>query len=139
PQKAVPYLFSSILASDFMANRVTAIIDKPNQDGDNVIEITLGDGSTFPAVIDLGAAQVLVEILQQRLVLWAHESAKNLAFPQLDVIDVDIAHEGPGAQLMVSSAQTGRWVLVMTDEVLRKAQHELGRVSTWRFGPQTKQ
>jgi hypothetical protein len=60
-------------------NRVTSILPEPNQDGDNVIGITLGDGSTFDVAIDLGAAQQLVEILQRRLVRWADESAKNCA------------------------------------------------------------
>src|SRR5258708_3679617 len=119
-------------------NRVTSILPEPNQDGDNVIGITLGDGSTFDVAIDLGAAQQLVEILQQRLVRWAHESAKNLSFPQFEVTDADVAHKGPGAQLMVSSVQIGRWVLLMTDDVLRKAQREIGRVVTYRSGPQSK-
>jgi hypothetical protein len=122
-----------------MANRVTSILPEPNKDGDNVIGITLGDGSTFDAVIDLSGAQKLVEILQRRLVLWASESAKNLRFPQTDVIDVDVAHKGPGAQLMVTTSQIGSLVLLMRDDVLRKALLEIGRVLTYRSGPQTKQ
>ena len=122
-----------------MANRVTAIIDNPNQDGDNVIEITLGDGSTFPAAIDLSAAQVLVGILQQRLVRWAHESAKTLRFPEYQIVDAAVAHEGPGAQLMVTTSQIGFVVLSMSDEVLLKAQREIGRVVTYRSAPQKMQ
>jgi hypothetical protein len=48
-------------------NRVTSILPEPNADGDNVIGITLGDGSTFDVTIDSTAAQTLVEILQRRL------------------------------------------------------------------------
>jgi hypothetical protein len=48
-------------------NRVTSILPEPNADGDNVIGITLGDGSTFDVAIDSAAAQTLVKILQRRL------------------------------------------------------------------------
>jgi hypothetical protein len=119
-------------------NRVTSILPEPNSDGDNVIGITLGDGSTFDVAIDLGAAQQLVEILQRRLVRWAHESAQNLRLPQIEAIDASVVHEGPGAQLMVSTSQMGYLVLRMHDDVLRKAQHELDRVVTYRSGPQSK-
>jgi hypothetical protein len=122
-----------------MANRVTAIIDKPNQDGDNVIEITLGDGSTFSAVIDLAAAQVLVEILQQRLVRWGHESARNLRFPEYEIIDANVLHQGPAAQLTLTTTQIGAVALLMSDDVLRKTRHELDRVLTYRSGPQKMQ
>jgi len=120
-------------------NRVTAVDPEPNKEGDSRIEITCANGSIIDVAIDVATAQFLVAILQQQLVRWAHESAKNLRFPELEVIDVDVAHAGPGAQLMVSNAQTGRWVLQMSDDVLRKAQLELRRVLTWRFGPQSKQ
>jgi hypothetical protein len=119
-------------------NRVTSILPEPNQDGDNVIGITLGDGSTFDVTIDLEWSQRLVETLQQRLVRWADESVKNLSFPQLEIIDAGVAHAGPVAQLMVSSAQTGYWVLLMTDDVLRKAQQEIDRLVTYRSGPQSR-
>jgi hypothetical protein len=121
-----------------LKNRVTSILPESNSDGDNVIGITLGDGSTFDVAIDLGAAQQLVEILQRRLVRWANESAQNLRFPQLEVIDADVAHKGPGAKLMVSTSQVGCLVLLMSDNVLRKAQQEIGRVLTYRSGPQSK-
>jgi hypothetical protein len=119
-----------------MANRVTAVIDKPNKDGDNVIEITLGDGSTFSASIDLGMAQFLVGILQQRLVCWARESAKNLQFPEYEVIGANILHKGPATQLTVTTSQIGAVALLMSDDVLRKVQQEIGRVVTHRSGPQ---
>jgi hypothetical protein len=118
-------------------NRVTSILPEPNKDGDSVIGITLGDGSTFDVAIDLGAAQTLVEILQRRLVRWADESAKNLRLPQIEVIDAGVAHEGPGAHLMVTTSQIGSLVLLMSDDVLRKAQQEIGRVVTYRSGPQS--
>jgi hypothetical protein len=118
---------------------VTSVLAEPNKDGDNVIGITLGDGSTFDAVIDLGAAQQLVETLQRRLILWADESAKNLRFPQLEVTDAHVAHQGPAAQLILTTSQMGSLVLLMPDEVLRKAQREIDRVVTLRSGPKTKQ
>jgi len=121
-------------------NRVTAVDREQNTDGDNIIEVTLGDGSTFDVMIDLGAAQTLVEILQRRLVRWASESVKSLSLPQFEVVDVDVSHAGPEAQLMVHTAQIGSLVLRMPDDVLRKAQREIGRiVMTYRSGPQTKQ
>jgi len=122
-----------------VANKVVGVDPQPNEDGDNVIEVMLGDGSRFDAVIDLPAAQKLVEILQRRLVHWAHEAAENLRFPQSEVIDVAVSRPGQGSQLMVSTTQIGWWVLLMSDDVLRKAQREVDRLSTWRFGPQAKQ
>jgi hypothetical protein len=119
-------------------NRVTSVIDKPNEDGDNVIGITLGDGSGLDAVIDLGAAQVLVEILQRRLVHWASESAKNLSLPQFDVRDVAIAHQGPTVVLLVSTEQMGEVALRMPNDLVRKAHRELGRTVTYGSGPQSK-
>jgi hypothetical protein len=116
-------------------NRVIAVDREPNEDGDNVIEVILGDGSRFDASIDLGAAQKLVEILQQRLVRWASESAKNLRFPQLEVIDTGVSHAGQEAQLMVSTTQMGWLVLQMTEEVLQKAKDDLDRVLPWRGSP----
>jgi len=96
------------------------------------------DGSTIDVTIDVLAAQKLVEILQRRLVHWAHEASKNLRLPKSEVIDVALSNTSQGPQLMVSTAQTGWWVLVMSDAVVRKARRELDRVSTTRFDPQTK-
>ena len=104
-------------------NRVIAVDREPNEDGDNVIEVMLGDGSRFDASIDLGAAQKLVEILQQRLVRWASESATG------------VSHAGQEAQLMVSTTQMGWLVLQMTEEVLQKAKDDLDRVLPWRGSP----
>ena len=61
-------------------NRVTSIHETPNEDGNNVVGIELGDGSTFDAVIDLPVAQLLVEILQRRLVQWHTNQRKTLPF-----------------------------------------------------------
>jgi hypothetical protein len=119
-------------------NRVTRVQNKPNEDGDNVIGITLGDGSEFDAVIDLPAAQVLVEILQQRLVRWASESVKNLSLPSFDVLDVAIAHRGPEVALLVSTAQMGQVTFRMPNELVRKMHQELGRAVTYGSGPQSK-
>ena len=120
-------------------NRVTAIDIEPNKDGDNTMQVTCADGTAIEVTIDLPAAQKLVEILQRRLVHWADEAAKNLRFPQAEIIDVAVSHAGQGSQLMVSTTQIGWWVLLMSDDVLRKAQHEFDRLSTWRFGSQAKQ
>jgi hypothetical protein len=119
-------------------NRATSVQNKPNEDGDNVIGITLGDGSEFDAVIDLPAAQVLVEILQQRLVRWASESVKNLSLPSFDVLDVAIAHRGPEVALLVSTAQMGQVTFRMPNELVRKMHQELGRAVTYGSGPQSK-
>ena len=122
-----------------LANRVIGVDPKPNEDGDNVIKVILGDESRFDVAIDLGAAQMLVEILQRRLVLWAHKSAKNLRLPQFAITEIDVSHKGPDAQLMVTTSQIGVVVAVMSDELLRKARQETDRVLTYRSGPQTKQ
>ena len=119
-------------------NRVTSVQNKPNEDGDNVIGITLGDGSEFEAAIDLPAAQGLVEILQQRLVRWASESVKNLSLPSFDVLDVAIAHRGPEVALLVSTAQMGQVAFRMPNELVRKMHQELGRAVTYGSGPQSK-
>ena len=120
-------------------NRVIAVDREPNEDGDNVIEVMLGDGSRFDASIDLGAAQKLVEILQQRLVRWGHESARNLRFPEYEIIDANVLHQGPAAQLTLTTTQIGAVALLMSDDVLRKTRHELDRVLTYRSGPQKMQ
>jgi hypothetical protein len=119
-------------------NKVTSLLADPNEDGDNVIGITLGDGSTFDAVIDLAAAQTLVEILQRRLVRWAHESAKNLVLPEFDVTDIGIAHQGPGVALMVTTAQMGHVAFRMPGELVKKAHQEIGRVVTYGSGSKAK-
>jgi len=120
-------------------NRVTAVDSEPNEDGDNTMQVTCADGTAIDVTIDLGAAQKLVEILQRRLIHWAHEARENLRFPQSEVIDVAVSRPGQGSQLMVSTTQIGWWMLLMSDDVLRKAQRELDRLSGWRFGPQAKQ
>jgi hypothetical protein len=116
-------------------NRVTAVDSEPNEDGDNTMQVTCADGTAIDVTIDLGAAQKLVEILQRRLIHWAHEARENLRFPQSEVIDVAVSRPGQGSQLMVSTTQIGWWMLLMSDDVLRKAQRELDRLSGWRFGP----
>jgi hypothetical protein len=110
-------------------NRVTAVDSEPNQDGDNTMQVTCADGTAIDVTIDLGAAQKLVEILQQRLVHWAHEAPENLRFPQAEVIDVAVTRPGQEAQLMVSTTQIGWWVLIMSDDTLRKTQREVDRLS----------
>jgi len=122
-----------------LTSRVTSILPEPNEDGDNVIGITLGDGSTFDVAIDPAAAQRLVEILQRRLILLAHEAAKNLRFPEYKIIDANVLHRGPAAQLTLTTSQIGAVALLMSDVVLQKMQQEVGRVVAYRSGPQTKQ
>lgn len=121
-----------------LANRVIGVDPEPDEDGDNVIEVMLGDGSRFDAAIDLGTAQTLVEILQRRLILWAHKSAKNL-FPHYEIIDANVVHAGPEAQLILTTSEIGAVALRMSDEIQKKVQQEIGRVLTYRSGPQTKQ
>jgi hypothetical protein len=84
-------------------NRVTSILPEPNKEGDNVIGITLGDGSTFDVTIDLGAAQVLVEILQR---LTRHE-ARALMFPRFPVRSRETLHL-PGRQIRQRRALRAR-------------------------------
>jgi hypothetical protein len=119
-------------------NRVTGIDREPDSDGNNVIEVTMTDGVTIDAVIDLAAAQTLVEILQKQLVRYAHESVKNLSLPQLEVTDVAIAHRGPEVALMVTTSQMGLLALRLPDELAQKAYREIERVVTYRSGPQSK-
>jgi len=113
-------------------NRVTGIDNRFDSDGDNIIEITCTDATKIDVAIDLAAAQVLVEILQKRLVLWAHQYVKNLALPQIDVVQVDLAHQGRDAQLMVTTDQIGTLVLRMSDDNLRKARREIDRALSYR-------
>lgn len=117
-------------------NRVTSIHETPNEDGNNVVGIELGDGSTFDAVIDLPVAQLLVEILQRRLVQWAHGSAKNLALPRFDVSDIGIAHQGVEVGLLVNTAQMGHVLFRMQPDLVQKAHRELSWVMTYGSGPQ---
>jgi len=78
-------------------NRVTAVDSEPNEDGDNTMQVTCADGTAIDVTIDLGAAQKLVEILQRRLIHWAHEAGENLRFPQSEVIDVAVSRLGQGS------------------------------------------
>jgi hypothetical protein len=122
-----------------LANRVIRVDPQPNEDGDSVIAVMLGDGSTFDAAIDLAGAQKLVEILQRQLVLWAHKSARNLSLPQFDVTDAVIGHQGPEAALILTTTQIGAVAFRMSDEILKKVDSEIDRVVTYTSGPQTKQ
>jgi len=122
-----------------LVNRVIGVDPQPNEDGDNVIEVMLGDGNRFDAAIDLGTAQTLVEILQQRLVLWAHKSARNLRFPHYEIIDANVVHAGLEAQLTLTTSQIGAVGLRMSNDVLKKVQQEIGRVLTYRSRPRTQQ
>jgi hypothetical protein len=115
-----------------MTNRVTAVERRANAAGDQIIEVTCSDGAKIDVAIDLAAAQTLVQYLQEQLVEWAHKSAKNLNLPQLDVTRVDMAHQGGAAELMVSTAQMGRMVLRVSDDMLRHAQKEIDRVLQYR-------
>ena len=69
----------------------------------------------------------------------AHETAKNLRLPQAEVVDASVAHAGPAAQLILTTIQIGSLTLLMSDDVLQKVRQEIGRVVTYRSGPQTKQ
>jgi hypothetical protein len=121
-----------------LTSRVTSILPEPNEDGDNVIGIKLGDGSAFDVAIDLGAAQKLVEILQRRLVRWASESAKSLSLPQYDVTDAAIAHRGPEVALILTTTQMGHQAFRMPNELVKKVHREIGRVVTYGFGSKAK-
>jgi hypothetical protein len=119
--------------------KVTGIAAKAERDGANVIEITQPNGETLEASIDLETAQTIVRILQPRLVAWADNAVRNLALPQLDVNDFDVAHAGHAAELMAHTDQLGVLVLRMKDATLKKCAHEIDRVLTYRSGPPVKQ
>jgi|RhiMetdeSRZDD1v2_1073273.scaffolds.fasta_scaffold571850_3 hypothetical protein len=118
-------------------NTVTAIDRGLDANGDQKIEVTCADGKVIEVAIDLDTAQVLVQVLQDQLVDWAHKSAKDLSLAELSVSRMDVAHQGMDAQLVATMPQIGVVVLLMSDDTLRQTRHEIDRVLAYRSTPTT--
>jgi len=112
---------------------VTHIAKNSNADGSHSVRIN-HDGKDVELTIPLQHLEDLVGTFQVAAILRAHETARNIRIPRLDVTRVDIAHQGPICELMVSTIQTGTVVLLMKDDLLRHMKAEIDRVLSHRGG-----
>jgi hypothetical protein len=98
-----------------MTATLTGIANEPNQDGSHSVLID-HDGKHIEVVIPLQHLLELMGKIQIAGVDRAYEMNRNMRVPQLTVNRIDIAHQGPICELMVSTTQTGTVVLLMEDD-----------------------
>jgi hypothetical protein len=116
-----------------MTTAVTGVANNPKEDGSHSILIN-HNGEQIELVIPPHHLQQLIEAFQVDAIGRAYEMNRNLRTPMLKVIRVDIAHQGPTCELMVSTTQTGVVVLLMTDDLLHKMKRDVDRVLAYRGG-----
>jgi hypothetical protein len=111
--------------------RVTGVADRPEPNGEHVIQIDTSTG-LIEAAISPDIAVALVRLLQPAIVQRASALAQNVALPRLDVARFDIAHQGPQAQLMACTDQMGYVVLEASTDTLLKLKDEIDRTLRMR-------
>ena len=116
-----------------MTARVIGVAPDANQDGSHSIFVQ-HEGKQVEVVIPLQHLQELIGEFQQAAIQRAQETVENIRIPQLTVTAIDHAHKGPSCELMVSTTQTGTFVLLMEDDQLRKMHAEIDRVLSFRGG-----
>ena len=63
--------------------------------------------------------------------------AQNMSLPSVEVTDLSIAHQGPRAELVVGTDQTGQLVFRMSDVWLREARRMIDLVLASRESSKT--
>lgn len=116
-----------------MTTAVIGVAEKANEDGSHSILIN-HNGEQAETIIPLQHLQELIGAFQLAAIETAYETNRNIRIPRLDVTRIDIAHQGPACELMVSTTQTGTVVLLMKDNLLRKMKAEIDRVLSHRGG-----
>ena len=95
------------------------------------------DGTITSGSISLDVAQVAVAFLQPAVLGRALALAQNMSLPSVEVSDLSIAHQGPRAELVVGTDQTGQLVFRMSDEWLREARRMIDLVVASRESSKT--
>lgn len=120
-----------------MSVRVTHIADEIEEDGSHRV-IVQGAGEPLEVTIPLGAMNELMQRLQVWAIQKSAETNENQTYPELGLKSVGLAHRPTGAELLLSTLQTGYVVLLASDEQLLHFRSEIDRVLSFRNGPATK-
>jgi len=111
-----------------MPANVTGVSTKPNEDGYHLLELRMPDGSTNTASISPDMARTIVVMLQPYVLEDALRVARTLTLPQVHVNGLSLVHQGPQAQLLVSTDEIGSLVLTMSNHWAMEAQRMVDHV-----------
>jgi hypothetical protein len=118
--------------------RITGVMNRPEANGDYLIEVSMPDGTIATALISLDVARAMVVILQQAIAEEAVGRARG-TFLAVRVGSASIVHKGPTAELMVGSNELGQTVLETSDECLVELRRVIDLVLASRQSSKTVQ
>src|SRR5258706_15687852 len=104
--------------------KINGVKNKPEANGDYLVELSMPDGTVATASVSLDIARVIVAVLQPAIVEEAVGRAQNMDFAGIRVKGASVVHNGPIAELMVGTNEMGQLVLEMSDAWL----FEVGRL-----------
>jgi hypothetical protein len=117
--------------------KITGVMNKPETNGDYLVEISLPDRTIMTASISMDIARAMVTILQTAIVEEAAGRAQSMSFAGIQVRGASMVHHGPTAELMVGTNEMGQLVLEMSDEWLLEVRQVIDRVLTSRQSSKT--
>ena len=98
---------------------VTAVADRLEPDGSQVVAIVTPEGQTIEAEIPAKALARFFQVMQTSLIERAlAPDAGSVDLPELGVTGLKLANQGPTAGILISTRQTGSFVLVLSDDKL---------------------
>ena len=118
--------------------RITGVMNKPEANGDYLVEISMPDGTIRMASVSLEVARAMVVILQQAIAEEAVGRARG-TFLGARVGSASIVHKGPTAELMVGTNELGQIVLETSDEWLLELRRVIDLVLASRQSSKTVQ
>ena len=108
---------------------VTGVAPRSGPDGSHKIEVTTTEGQMIDVVIPRPHTVYLLKVIQEAAIRRAVESANDVSVPMLRVSGIQPAPAGSAKGVMVSTAEIGSVVLLMTEEQLKLLRSDGGELS----------
>jgi hypothetical protein len=122
-----------------MIAKITGVKNKPEDNGDYLVELQMPGGEVTTASISLNVAQALVNVLQPAIVEEVRGHAESMSFPELRVKGASMVQGDAKAELMVDTNRMGHVVLLMSDEWLIEVRQTIDQVLASRASSPTVQ
>jgi hypothetical protein len=118
--------------------RVTGVADRLDADGSQFLEIVTLDGTRLEAKMPAESLDLFFRTMQKNLIeRIASKAEGSVSLPEFQVTGLNLAHKGHATELMVSTAQFGSLVLILSDDALLMLKKQIERVKLHRSGPKS--
>ncbi len=114
---------------------IVGIKPESEANGGHMIQVAEFGGEPFEVWIRPDQVSELIQVLQVQAIHRAMENVSTHRYPMLRAETVGVAHQGREAELTISTAEAGAFVLPAQEGVLHDPRSEIDLVLTYRAAP----